>query len=146
MELDEIIYAALKADENLMAATKGIILSTCIEVAPTEDDNTPLPYIIIAETSAQNDVGTKDSLWESETDLVNVSVEISGNSPNEVKRLRRMARRAVLTAIVDLQDNVPTLRSSGYDGIAWDWTKPCYYSTIHYQADMDNNLYSNEQE
>ena len=22
------------------------------------------------------------------------------------------------------------------EGIAWDWTKPCYYDTLHYQCDM----------
>jgi hypothetical protein len=29
------------------------------------------------------------------------------------------------------------------NGIAWDWMKPCYHSTITYQCDVVNELYDN---
>ena len=29
------------------------------------------------------------------------------------------------------------LTASNNDGVAWDWTKPCYYDTLHYQCDME---------
>ena len=45
LELDEIIYAALTADPVLSILAGGIH-STCIEVPPTDADNTPLPYIL----------------------------------------------------------------------------------------------------
>ena len=139
MELDEIIYCAITADQTL-AAECSCIKSTCIEVPPTEEDNTPLPYIIIAEESSQNDQGTKDNVWESDVDVVNVGVIISATSPKEVKRLRRLVRRAVGSYVESMYGETPNLRTLSMDGITWDWTKPCYYDTLHYQCDMDVNL------
>jgi hypothetical protein len=138
MELDEIIYTALTDDEQLMGDTGGRIYSTCVEVPPVEDDNTPLPYIIIAEGASQNDLGTKDTMWESDMDVVNVSVIISAVSPKAVKTLRRQVRAAVSSYVESMTENIPYLRALTTDGIAWDWTKPCYYDSLHYQCEMEN--------
>jgi hypothetical protein len=140
VELDEIIYAALTADSALSGLAGGIH-STCIEVPPTDADNTPLPYIIITDDPFQNGQGTKDNVWESGVDSCQAGVEIAAESPKEVKRLRRMVRKAVADYIetADLE-NVPYLQNLTNEGIAWDWTKPCYFDTLHYQADMDVNL------
>ena len=140
VELDEIIYAALTADSALSGLAGGIH-STCIEVPPTDADNTPLPYIIITDDPFQNNTGTKDNVWEGDVDSVQAGVEIAADSPKEVKRLRRLVRKAVADYIetADL-DNVPYLQNLTNEGIAWDWTKPCYFDTLHYQADMDVNL------
>lgn len=140
MELDEIIYAALTANETLSSETGGRIYSTCIEVPPTDEDNTPLPYIIITEEPSQNDQGTKDDVWESATDIVNVGVIVSAASPAEVKRLRKIVRKAVGAYVESMTEDIPYLRQASRDGIAWDWTKPCYYDTLHYQCDMINDL------
>lgn len=144
-ELDEIIYDALTADQTVATETNGRIISTCVEVPPTEDDNTPLPYIIIAEEPGQNETGTKDSMWEGADDVVNVGVIISAVSPAEVKRLRKLVRAAVERHVETLQEK-PYLQSLSYDGIAWDWMKPCYYDTLHYQCDMNANIREYEQE
>ena len=146
MELDEIIYNALTADTQVMSAIGGRIKSTCIEVPPTDEDNTPLPYIIIEEESSQNDQGTKDDVWESDVDIVNVGVIVSATSPKAVKRLRRMVRKAVGSYIESMTEDIPYLRSLSWEGIAWDWTKPCYYDTLHYQCDMVIKEEENEQE
>ena len=140
MELDEIIYAALTANETLSSETGGRIYSTCIEVPPTDEDNTPLPYIVITEEPSQNDQGTKDNVWESGTDIVNVGVIVNATSPAEVKRLRKIVRKAVGSYVESMTENIPYLRQASRDGIAWDWTKPCYYDTLHYQCDMDIDL------
>lgn len=137
MELDEIIYNALTAEPQLSAATDGRIYSTCIEVPPTDDDNTPLPYIVINEEQSHNDQATKDSVWESIMDVVNVGVIINAESPKAVKRLRRLARTAVGAYVATMQRNAPYLLSLSYDGITWDWTKPCYYDTLHYSCSMN---------
>ena len=136
-ELDEIIYEAITANQTLQTETGGRIHSTCIEVPPTEDDNTPLPYIIIAEEQLQNEQGTKDNVWEGNMDHVAVSVIISANSPADVKRLRRLVRQAIGQHVESLKADAPYLTALTSDGIAWDWTKPCYYDTLHYQCDMD---------
>jgi len=138
LELDEIFYAALTANETLTSDTGGRIYSTCVEVPPTDQDNTPLPYIIITDDGLQNDPGTKDNVWESEEDRVQASVEICAASPKEVKRLTRLCRKAIADYIEAMQTEPPYLVSLTTDGTAWDWTKPCYYKTLQYQCDMSN--------
>ena len=145
-ELDEIIYDALTADNGIGLLHRGGIHSTCIEVPPTEDDNTPLPYIIITDDPFQNETGTKDDLWESDTDRVQASVEIAASSPAEVKQLRRMVRQAIAAHVASLPyADTPQLVSSSNDGIAWDWLKPCYYDRLHYQCDVNINDYGQEE-
>lgn len=139
MELDEIIYTSILNNTTLASDTGGRIYSTCVEVPPMEDDNTPTPYIIVMEEASQNDAGTKDNVWESATDIVNVGVVISAKTPNEVKRLRGLIRQAVGSQ-VESMENPPYLRSLSYDGVAWDWQKPCYYDTLHYQCEIEHSI------
>jgi hypothetical protein len=137
-ELDEIFYNALTADETIVSDTDGRIYSTCVEVPPTDADNTPLPYIIIMDDGLQNDQATKDDIWESEDDRVQASVQISAVSPKEVKRLTRLCRKAIANYIASMSGEKPYLISLTADGTAWDWTKPCYYKTLNYQCDVTN--------
>lgn len=137
MELDEIIFNALTADQVLATETGGRIKSTCIEVPPTDDDNTPIPFIVIYESPSQNDTGTKDNVWESNVDIVNVGVEVNAISPRKVQRLRRRIRSAV-ESYMESMESPPYLRSISWDGVQWDWTRPCYFDTIRYQCEMFN--------
>ena len=138
LELDEIFYAALMANETIVSDTDGRIFSTCVEVPPTEADNTPLPYIIIMDEGLQNDQTTKDDIWESIEDRVQASVMVNAISPKEVKRLTRISRKAIADYIATMSGNRPYLQSLTTDGTAWDWTKPCYYKTLVYQCDITN--------
>ena len=141
--VDEIIYDAIKADETLMTTIGGRVVSTCFEVSPTEQDNTPLPYIIVTDDGFQNQQTTKDTVWEAAEDRVQVSVEVGAKSPDMVKRLIRMARAAVEHYVVQLYqdgERTPLLESLSSDGIAWDWTKPCYFQRITYQCTTDSDI------
>ena len=136
-QVDEIIYDAIKADDDLMAAIGGRVVSTCFEVSPTEADKTPVPNIIVTDDGFQNLIGTKDNVWESGEDTVQASVDIAADSPSEVKRLVRMVRKAVETHMCALYasgEQTPELESLTSDGIAWDWMKPCYYQKLTYQC------------
>ena len=135
--LDDIIYAAIMADSTLLSLTNKRVYSTCIEVPPTDEDNTPLPYLVILDDAFRNSTATKDTVWESDVDIVQASVIISAKSPSEVKHIRRLVRNAVANHIASLQGNIPYLTSLTNDGVAWDWQKPCYYDTLHYQCEMD---------
>ena len=139
LELDEIFYNALTADSEIASVTGGRIFSTCVEVPPTDADNTPLPYIIIMDEGLQNDQTTKDDVWESIDDHVQASVQISAVSPKEVKRLTRLCRKAIADYIATMTGSRPYLTSLTTDGTAWDWTKPCYYKTLQYQCDVNND-------
>lgn len=145
--VDEIIYDAICADTALMEAIGSRVVSTCFEVPPAEADNTPLPNIIVTDDGFQNQVGTKDCVWESGEDRVQVTVDVAADSPKEVKRLIRMVRRAVENHIILMSATdgcIPELDSLSSNGIAWDWMKPCYYQQITYQCtvpsetDIDN--------
>ena len=143
-ELDEIIYDALMADAAIVAKVGGRIVSTCFEVPPYEEDNTPMPALIVTDDPYNNDMGTKDDVWESDTDRVQASVEIDANNPAEVKELRRMIRKAIGQYMRTL-DNPPHLVSSSNDGIGWDWQKPCYFDRLHYQCDVNIHDYGQEE-
>ena len=145
--VDEIIYDAICADTALMEAIGSRVVSTCFEVPPAEADNTPLPNIIVTDDGFQNQVGSKDTVWESSEDRVQVTVDVAADSPKEVKRLIRMVRRAVENHIILMSATdgcIPELDSLSSNGIAWDWMKPCYYQQLSYQCtvpsetDIDN--------
>ena len=137
MELSEIIYNAICADQTIMAALKGGVHDTCVPVPPHLEDNTQCPYIIVMENPYTNDQGTKDNVWESDQDRVGVSVQICADDPATVRTLRRKVRHAIAEYVNIAPTGYIYLVSSTNDGIAWDWTKPCYYDTLHYQCDMD---------
>lgn len=142
-QLDEIIYDAICADTDLMTAIGGRVVSTCFEVPPTEDDNTPLPNIIITDDGFQAEIFTKDDIWESTCDRVQASVDIAANSPDEVKQLIKMVRDAVNSYISTMYDNgehIPSLQSLTSDGLAWDWMKPCYYQKLYYTCDVNTEV------
>jgi hypothetical protein len=149
IELDKLFYDALQADETLMTAVGGRIVSTCFEVGPDEKDNTPLPCIIVTDDGLTNNQQTKDNVWEAGEDRVQASVEVDATSPKQVKRLIRMVRNAInnyITSLYTQGEDIPNLQSVQTNGVAWDWMKPCYHSTVSYQCDVDNGLYDDEQE
>ena len=120
-----------------MTAIGGRVVSTCFEVSPDETDNTPLPNIIVEDDGFQNQDTTKDSVWEGEDDEVQVTVDIAAKSPNEVKDLVRMVRRAVSRYIIGMYENhevVPELDKLSSDGLQWDWMRPCYYQKLTYNC------------
>ena len=136
-QVDEIIYDAIRADEELMTAISGHVVSTCFEVSPTDADNTSLPYIIVTDDGFQNQVESKDDGWEGTEDRVSVGVEVAAESPQDVKRLIKMVRQAVASYIGQMYDDgedIPELDSLSSDGLAWDWSKPCYYQRLTYQC------------
>lgn len=147
-QVDEIIYDAIQADEALMTATGGRVASTCFEVSPDETDNTPLPNIIVTDDGFQNQDTTKDSVWEGGDDEVQVTVDIAAKSPNEVKDLVRMVRRAVSRYIIEMYKNhevVPELDKLSSDGLQWDWMRPCYYQKLTYNCSIKSTT-DDEQE
>ena len=147
-QVDEIIYDAIQADEALMTAIGGRVVSTCFEVSPDETDNTPLPNIIVTDDGFQNQDTTKDSVWEGEDDEVQVTVDIAAKSPNEVKDLIGMVRRAVSRYVIQMYDNheqTPELDKLSSDGLQWDWMRPCYYQKLTYNCSIKSTT-DDEQE
>ena len=133
-QVDELIYEAIKADETLMDIIGGRVVSTCFEIPPDELDNTDVPNIIITDDGMQNNVTTKDCVWEGAEDQVQVTVDIAAASPSEVKQIMRMVRKDVEVYMASLGNEMPTLVSLTAGDLAWDWMKPCYYKPLIYQC------------
>ena len=143
MELDELFFNALMEDADLVLAVGGRIESTCFEVSPDEQDNTPLPCIIVTDDGLSNQPTDKDIEWEAGEDRVQASVEVDAKDPKQVKQLIRMVRKAIfnyITSLYEKGEEIPCLQSVQTNGVAWDWMKPCYHSTITYQCDVQNDL------
>ena len=141
--VDEIIYDAIKADDALMQAIGGRVVSTCFEVSPTEADNTPLPNIIVTDEGFQNQQTTKDYVWEAAEDRVQVGVDIAAKSPQEVKHLVRMCRHAIEQYTGNMYHNgedIPVLDSLLSDGLAWDWMRPCYFQRLTYSCTTNADI------
>ena len=137
MQVDKIIYNAIQADADLMTTIGSRVVSTCYEVPPTEEDNTPLPFIIVTDDGFQNQQTTKDCVWEAAEDRVQVGVEVAAASPNEVKDIIKQVRKAVEQYVATMYqqgEDIPQLDSLSSDGLAWDWMKPCYYQRLTYQV------------
>ena len=148
-QLDEIIYDAITADEGITTIVGDRVVSTCFEVPPTDEDNTPIPNIIITDDGFQAEIFTKDDIWDSDTDRVQVTVDIAAASPNDVKQLVKAVRKAVndyIHAMYEQGEDIPSLQSLTSDGIAWDWMKPCYYQKLYYTCDVDVDLSDDEAE
>lgn len=141
-QVDELIYDAIQADESLMTMIGGRVVSTCFEIPPDELDNTPIPNIIITDDGMQNNVTTKDCMWEGGEDQVQVTVDIAAASPEEVKAIMRRVRKAVEVYMVSLGSDMPELENLTAGELAWDWVKPCYFKPLIYQcktkADIDD--------
>lgn len=141
-QVDELIYDAIKADEDLMATIGGRVVSTCFEVSPTEQDNTPTPYIIVMDNGFQNQANTKDFVWEGDEDEVQATVEVGADSVKEVKAIIKAVRRAVDNYMCSLYQSgqpIPELKSLSADLLAWDWTKPCYYQQLVYNCNTPSS-------
>ena len=142
LRLDKLFFDAITADAELMQAVGGRVKSTCFEVSPDEQDNTPLPYILILDEGKQPSATTKDDEWMPCVWSVGAGVEVGAKSPNEVDTLVMMAMKAIANYVEGLavnSEDIPYL-CEGFpqtQGVAWDWTKPCYFDVAHYQCDID---------
>jgi hypothetical protein len=126
-----------------MQAVGDRVKSTCFEVSPEEQDNTPLPYIVIRDLGKQPSQTTKDDEWMPSQWRVGAGVEVGAKSPNEVDALVMKAMKAIaeyISTLANQGEEIPYLNegSPQTQGIAWDWTKPCYFDVAHYQCDVDN--------
>lgn len=156
IRLDETFYKAICANAELMeicgyvAPTQSDpgkparIKSTCFEVSPDAQDNTPLPYILILDEGKQPAQTTKDDEWMPSQWRVGAGIEVAAKTPNEVDGLVMKVMKAISDYIVSMSihgEDFPNL-VEGFpqtQGVSWDWTKPCYFDVAHYQCDIDYN-------
>ena len=150
LRLDKIFFEAIAADADLMQAVGGRVKSTSFEVSPTEQDDTPLPYIVIRDFGKHPSQTTKDDGWMPYRWSASAGIEVAAVSPNDVDSISIKVMQAIanhIQALASQGKDIPYL-DEGFpqtQGVDWDWTKPCYFDVVHYQCDVENTNDDDEQ-
>ena len=155
---DSIFVSALKSNSDLLEKlTESLdddgttvidetprLYGTAIGLPDDDADNVPVPYVIVTFNGLTNDQGTKDNRYESPYDTVNIGVEVTAKTLDDLHTLTQMVRDTILsylrtneTAIMDYQ--------FAAQQIQYDSLKPCYWQVLTYQCDVINT-HDDEQE
>ena len=176
LQTDIIIYDALSADTELMAAIGDRLYCTAIPAPDLEAENTPCPYVIVTFDGLNNQDTTKDDPYEGGTDKVQISVIVAANNRLELAELTQKIRH-IIHEDFSYQWRYEGLRANGQqlttsngfllrvlkdfdrmvrqmpqdytfsaDAVQYDSMKPCYFQELHYLCDMYNILTDYEQE
>ena len=141
---DSIFIAALSASEDIMEATGGRIYGTAIPLPDEDADNAPVPYLIVTFDGLNNDVDSKDDEMESDTDKVNISIEVVGETLAKLHELTQAVRDTVRDYLATNDTDI-TEYQFGAQAIQYDSLKPCYWQVLTYQCDVEN-LMNDEQD
>ena len=155
---DSIFITALQSNSELLDKLKEYIdedgttvidetprlYGTAIPLPDEDAENAPVPYVIVTFDGLTNDQGNKDDCYESEYDTVNIGVEVTGKTLDDLHTLTQMVRDTIRdyisnndTAILDYQ--------FAAQQIMYNAEKPCYVQVLTYQCDVDNT-FNDEQE
>jgi hypothetical protein len=140
---DKVFYNALRSNASLMEQVGGRIESTSIPVPDDQLDNEPVPYVIISFDGLQNEGFTKDNSYEGDTDKVQVSIDVTAQTRDELGDLMQTIRQTVIDYFEGIQktdDDWPLIPSNytfTASPVTYDSMKPCYYQTLTYNCDTN---------
>ena len=141
---DSIFVAAVQSNSDLVEMVGGRIYGTAIPLPDEDLDNVPVPYVIVTFDGLNNDIGTKDDLYESQYDKVNIGIEVTGETLKGLHDLTKMVRDTILSYFRANRTAIDDYTFTA-DAIQFDSLKPCYWQTLRYQCDV-YNLQDDEQE
>ena len=153
---DSIFITALQSNTDMLEALGYVEATETSEGAPArlyctaiplpdEDaDNVPVPYIIVTFNGLNNQNQTKDDVYESICDTVNIGVEVTGKTIDNLHELTQMVRDTILSYFREHETAVNDYTFSA-DAIQYDSLKPCYWQTLRYQCEV-YNLNDDEQD
>ena len=143
-DLLEKLTESLDDDGTTVIDETPRLYGTAIGLPDDDADNVPVPYVIVTFDGLTNDQGTKDNRYESQYDTVNIGVEVTAKTLDDLHTLTQMVRDTILsylrtneTAIMDYQ--------FAAQPIQYDSLKPCYWQVLTYQCDTINT-HDDEQE
>lgn len=129
---------AIQSDASLMQKIGGRLYGTAIGLPDEEADNVPVPYIIVTFNGLTNDQGTKDDRYESRYDKVEIGVEVTAKTLDDLHILTEMVRDTILSYLRSRTTAVDDYLFTA-EGIQYDSTKPCYWQVLRYQCDTIND-------
>ena len=144
LQTDIIFVKALRANADLMKQlAAGDVYNTAIALPDEDLDNAPLPYAIVTFDGLTNDIDTKDDPFESDSDSVNISIEIAAKTRNELGQLAEAIRRQVHQYFINADpteedaDLIPHDYQFSAQAVNYDSMKPCYWQVLTYQCDTN---------
>lgn len=144
LQTDIIFVKALRANADLMAQlAAGDVYNTAIALPDEDLDNAPLPYAIVTFDGLTNDIDTKDDPFESDSDSVNISIEIAARTRKELGQLAEAIRRQVHQYFINADptdedaDLIPHDYQFSAQAVNYDSMKPCYWQVLTYQCDTN---------
>lgn len=145
LSTDSIFIYALSASEDIMQAVDGRIYGTAIPMPDEEADNVPVPYIIVTFNGLNNIDETKDDMYESDYDSVNIGIEVIGKTLGHLHDLTEMVRDVIHQYFVNNETPVEGYQFSAQP-IIFDSEKPGYWQVLNYQCEVYNHENNDEQD
>ena len=136
LSTDSIFIYALSASEDIMQAVDGRIYGTAIPLPDEEADNVPVPYIIVTFNGLNNIDETKDDMYESDYDSVNIGIEVTGKTLGHLHDLTEMVRNVIHQYFVNNETPVEGYQFSAQP-IIFDSEKPGYWQVLNYSCDVN---------
>ena len=143
-ELLEKLTESIDDDGTTVIDETPRLYGTAIGLPDEDADNVPVPYVIVTFDGLTNDQGTKDDRYESEYDTVNIGVEVTAKTLDDLHDLTQMVRDTILSY---LRTNDTAIMDYNFAAqqIQYDSLKPCYWQVLTYQCDTVNT-HDDEQE
>ena len=129
---------AIQSDASLMQKIGGRLYGTAIPLPDEDADNVDVPYIIVTFNGLTNDQGTKDDRYESRYDKVEIGVEVTAKTLDDLHILTEMVRDTILSYLRSRTTAVDDYLFTA-EGIQYDSRKPCYWQVLRYQCDTIND-------
>ncbi|MCH5307639.1 MAG: hypothetical protein J1E37_06110 [Prevotella sp.] len=144
---DSIFIGALQQDADLMEQVGGRLYGTAIPLPDEDADNTPPPYVIVTFDGLNNQSQTKDNPYDDDEDNVQIGIEVTGETLEQLHGLTRHVRRTIGAYLSESgQDDGIYDTTFSADAIQYDPMKPCYWQVLHYQCSVQTNEEDYEQD
>ena len=142
---DSIFIAAIQSNPELVERIGGRLYGTAIPLPDEDADNVPVPYVILTFDGLNNDADTKDCSYESDYDRVNIGVEVTAETLEDLHELTQAVRETVLAYMKAQKEELSdafTIDDFTFaaQAIQYDSLKPCYWQVLTYQCDVRNLL------
>lgn len=141
LSADIIFIQAIERNSGIMRQIGERLYPTAIACPDEELDNTPVPYVIVANNGMENDVECKDSSYESSYDNVKISIEVTADSREALADLTSDIRQAVkdyVTSLAGAKGFPLTDYKFSAAAVQYDGQKPCYWQVLNYQCEVYN--------
>ena len=143
-DLLEKLTEYIDDDGNIQYDETPRLYGTAIGLPDEDAENVPVPYVIVTFDGLTNDQGTKDDRYESEYDTVNIGVEVTAKTLDDLHDLTQMVRDTILSYLRTTDTAIMDYNFAAQQ-IQYDSLKPCYWQVLTYQCDTVNT-HDDEQE